>query len=64
MMRIEEEIKLDFKGVLIRPKRSTLTSRSEVDLNREYVFHHSRRRLLGNDTVAKAWGLLALEQAP
>ena len=31
-MRIEEDLKLDFKDVLIRPKRSTLRSRSDVDL--------------------------------
>ena len=35
-MRIEQDIKLDFKDVLIRPKRSTLTSRSEVDIARTY----------------------------
>ena len=29
-MRIEEDVKLDFKDVLIRPKRSTLQSRSQV----------------------------------
>lgn len=40
-MRIEDEIKLDFKDVLIRPKRSTLSSRREVDLNRTYKFKHS-----------------------
>jgi GMP reductase len=40
-MRIEDEIKLDFKDVLIRPKRSTLSSRKEVDLNRTYKFKHS-----------------------
>ena len=40
-MRIEQELKLDFKDVLIRPKRSTLTSRSEVDISREFVFPHS-----------------------
>jgi GMP reductase len=40
-MRIEDEIKLDFKDVLIRPKRSTLASRKEVDLNRTYKFKHS-----------------------
>ena len=34
-MRIENEVKLDFKDVLIRPKRSTLTSRSEVDITRD-----------------------------
>jgi GMP reductase len=42
-MHIEESIKLDFKDVLIRPKRSTLTSRSEVDISREFVFHNSRK---------------------
>ena len=30
-MIIEPDIKLDFKDVLIRPKRSTLTTRKEVD---------------------------------
>jgi GMP reductase len=40
-MRIEEDIKLDFKDVLIRPKRSTLKSRSEVELEREFTFKHS-----------------------
>lgn len=28
--RIEEDTKLDFKDVLIRPKRSTLSSRAQV----------------------------------
>jgi len=40
-MRIEEDIKLDFKDVLIRPKRSNLSSRKEVDLNRTFTFKHS-----------------------
>jgi GMP reductase len=40
-MRIEDEIKLDFKDVLIRPKRSTLSSRKEVDLIKWYKFKHS-----------------------
>jgi GMP reductase len=40
-MRIEEDIKLDFKDVLIRPKRSTLSSRKEVDLVRTFKFKHS-----------------------
>ena len=46
-MHIEESVKLDFKDVLIRPKRSTLTSRSDVDISREFVFHHSRRKYHG-----------------
>ena len=41
-MRIEEEIKLDYSDVLFRPKRSTLKSRKDVDLNRKYTFKHSR----------------------
>lgn len=40
-MRVENEILLDFKDVLIRPKRSTLKSRSDVDLNRTYKFKWS-----------------------
>ena len=40
-MHIENTIRLDFKDVLIRPKRSTLTSRSEVDITREFKFRHS-----------------------
>jgi GMP reductase len=40
-MRIEEDTKLDFKDVLIKPKRSTLSSRKEVDLKRTFKFKHS-----------------------
>lgn len=40
-MRIEYDIKLGFKDVMIRPKRSTLKSRSEVSLDREFKFLHS-----------------------
>ncbi len=40
-MRIEEEVKLDFRDVLIRPKRSTLSSRKEVELKRTYKFKYS-----------------------
>lgn len=40
-MRIEYEIKLGFKDVMIRPKRSTLQSRSQVNLVREFKFLHS-----------------------
>lgn len=40
-MRIEEQMYLDFKDVLIKPKRSKLNSRSEVDLNRTFTCNHS-----------------------
>ena len=39
-MRIESEVKLDFSDVLIRPKRSTLGSRKEVDLYRQFIFRN------------------------
>ena len=40
-MRIEMDLKLGFKDVMIRPKRSTLKSRSQVSLEREFKFLHS-----------------------
>jgi GMP reductase len=39
-MRIEDDSKLDYKDVLIRPKRSTLGSRKDVELEREFTFRH------------------------
>lgn len=45
MQKIIYETKLDFDDVLIRPKRSTLRSRSEVDLKREFKFKYSDRKL-------------------
>ena len=41
-MRIEYDPKLDFDDVLIRPKRSRLLSRKEVNLVREFIFPHSK----------------------
>jgi GMP reductase len=37
-MRIIEDVKLDYKDVLITPKRSSLSSRSEVNLERTFTF--------------------------
>lgn len=45
MQKIINETKLDFDDVLIRPKRSTLKSRSEVELVRSFKFAHSPREL-------------------
>ena len=39
-MRIDQDLKLDYKDVLIRPKRSTLKSRSEVSLERGFTFRN------------------------
>lgn len=41
-MKIEQDIKLDFQDVLFRPKRSTMSSRSEVELEREIKFANGR----------------------
>jgi len=41
-MRIEEDVKLDYSDVLIRPKRSTLGSRKDVDLERGFTFRNSK----------------------
>ncbi len=41
-MRIEDEVKLDYSDVLIRPKRSTLGSRKEVRMERSFTFAHGQ----------------------
>ncbi|MFI2743255.1 GMP reductase [Zhouia sp. PK063] len=51
-MRIENEMKLGFKDVMIRPKRSTLKSRSEVTLEREFKFKHSSQTWKGVPIIA------------
>ena len=51
-MRIENDLKLDFKDVLIRPKRSTLGSRSNVDVNRTFRFLHTGTEWTGFPLIA------------
>ena len=51
-MRIERDIKLDYSDVLFRPKRSTMGSRSEVDLNRTYTFRNSKQSYTGIPIMA------------
>ena len=46
-MLIEDDVKLDYSDVLIRPKRSTMNSRSDVSLNRTHTFLHSKREWTG-----------------
>ena len=50
-MRLINDIKLDFKDVLITPKRSTLKSRSEVSIEREYKFVNSKQNWKGTPIV-------------
>ena len=42
-MKIESGIKLDFNDVLLKPKRSILSSRKDVNIEREFTFLHSKR---------------------
>lgn len=51
-MRMESDIKLDFKDVLIRPKRSNLSSRKQVSLERTYHFKHSKNEWKGIPVMA------------
>ena len=51
-MRIETDIKLGFKDVMIRPKRSTLKSRVEVSLQRKFKFRHSGKEWQGVPVMA------------
>jgi len=51
-MRVEHDVKLTFDDVLIRPKRSTLVSRSDVTLEREFSFRHSDTTWKGVPIVA------------
>ena len=51
-MEFEEGVKLDFQDVLIKPKRSTLRSRKDVSLEREFKFLHSKKTWKGIPIVA------------
>ena len=51
-MRVEQDVKLTFDDVLIRPKRSTLVSRSDVTLVRDFKFRHSDTTWTGVPIVA------------
>ena len=51
-MRVDHDVKLTFDDVLIRPKRSTLISRSDVTLVREFTFRHSDLTWTGVPIVA------------
>ncbi|GFO25415.1 gmp reductase [Plakobranchus ocellatus] len=52
MPHIDNDIKLDFKDVLVRPKRSTLRSRADVDLTRSFQFRNSGKTYTGIPVIA------------
>lgn len=51
-MHIESDIKLGFKDVMLRPKRSTLSSRAEVSLIRKFKFRHGGQSWEGIPVMA------------
>ena len=51
-MRIYDDIQLDYQDVLLRPKRSTLASRSQVDIIRQYNFKWSPSSVKGTGIIA------------
>lgn len=68
-MRIISDTKLDYDDVLILPKRSTLASRKDVDLNRSFSFKHSKQKWYGvpimaanMDTVANINAAVVFQQ--
>ena len=44
-MRIQDDVQLDYCDVLLRPKRSTLASRSQVDIVRKYTFKWCKKTI-------------------
>ena len=52
MSHIEQDIKLNFDDVLLKPKRSTLSSRASVDLNRKITFRYSPKTFTGVPIMA------------
>ncbi len=53
-MRIESDLKLDYKDVLLKPKRSKLTSRKDVDMERGFKFLNSGKEFTGIPIIASS----------
>ena len=51
-MKIENEVKLTFDDVMIKPKRSALKSRNDVSLSRKFKFRHSQFNWEGVPIIA------------
>ncbi len=65
-MRIEYDVKLDFRDVLIRPKRSVLKTRADVTLERDFTFKHTQTSWQGVPIIASNMdhtGTFAMAQA-
>ena len=57
-MRIETEIELDYSDVLIKPRRSTIASRKDADITREYKFRWSGRTVKGTGIMQANMGTI------
>ena len=51
-MQLLNDVKLDFSDVLIKPKRSTLESRKDANLHRNFKFRHSNIQWSGVPIIA------------
>ena len=51
-MNIEPDVKLDYSSVLLRPKRSTLSSRKQVRVERTHTFRNSKLNYEGVPIMA------------
>ncbi|MDR0942226.1 MAG: GMP reductase [Holosporales bacterium] len=59
-MRMYDDIQLDFPDVLLRPKRSTVISRSDADLTRVYSFLHSNVQVSGTGIINANMGTVGV----
>ena len=57
-MRIETEIELDYSDVLIKPRRSTIASRKDADITREYKFKWSGKTVKGTGIMQANMGTI------
>ena len=57
-MRIENEIELDYSDVLIKPRRSTIASRKDADITREYKFRWSGKTVKGTGIMQANMGTI------
>jgi GMP reductase len=63
MNKIVNEILLDFDDVLIMPQRSTLTSRSEINIERTFRFYHSPRSWTGIPVICANMSFCSFQMA-